>query len=290
MISIIITIFNRENTIEAAIESCLNQTFSDYEIILIDDGSTDNSARKVEKYLCENIKYFYQENQGAAAAKNRGVAEAQFDFVTFLDSDDLFSSPHTLQYIAEALHEDIDFISFKKVIFRKISGDVIRIDKLVSTDIDLEKHLLNSPLNYAGHHPYTFRRETFLQAGGFDINSKWGDALIFWRRFFRQRIKFKVIPEVGYIYNQLDSNSISRNRSSDYYLIALKVILRCYADNKDAINKQKSEKIWQLIIFSYALKSKKVDFIFNSLLSLVVGRIYYIPAAINYLLRTKVLK
>lgn len=69
MISIVITIYNRENTIEAAIESCLIQDFSHYEIILVDDGSTDNSAHKVEKYLCNNVKYFYQENQGAAAAK-----------------------------------------------------------------------------------------------------------------------------------------------------------------------------------------------------------------------------
>ena len=62
MISIVITIYNRENTIEAAIESCLIQDFSHYEIILVDDGSTDNSAHKVEKYLCNNVKYFYQEN------------------------------------------------------------------------------------------------------------------------------------------------------------------------------------------------------------------------------------
>ncbi|MEL3229393.1 glycosyltransferase family A protein, partial [Escherichia coli] len=211
MISIVITIYNRENTIEAAIESCLIQDFSHYEIILVDDGSTDNSAHKVEKYLCNNVKYFYQENQGAAAAKNRGVAESQFEFVTFLDSDDMFSSPHTLGLIYEALRDNTDFVSFKQVVLRKKSGDVIRIDKQVSNNVDMKKHMLYSPLNYAGHHPYTFRKKFFLQAGGFDTRSKWGDALIFWRRFFKQDIKYKIIHDIGYIYNQVDSNSLSRN-------------------------------------------------------------------------------
>lgn len=82
----------------------------------------------------------------------------------------------------------------------------------------------------------------FSPSGGFDTRSKWGDALIFWRRFFKQDIKYKIIHDIGYIYNQVDSNSLSRNRRSNYYLIALDVILRCYEENKYAIYAQKVEK------------------------------------------------
>jgi len=87
MISVIIPTFNREHTIAQAIESVLAQTYKDLEIIVIDDGSTDDTKTVLEPYK-DRIKYFYQENKGVASARNKGLEEARGEFIAFLDSDD----------------------------------------------------------------------------------------------------------------------------------------------------------------------------------------------------------
>lgn len=290
MISIIITIYNREATVEAAIESCLNQTFKNYEIILVDDGSSDNSAKKVEKYLSGNVKYFYQHNQGAAAAKNRGVSEATYDYVTFLDSDDTYFSENTLQNISVHIRNRPDFICTKRILIRKKDSDIIAENNQIDSSIDFYKYMLESPLNYAGHNPYVFKKSCFLHAGGFDANSKWGDALIFWRRFFKLNPKIAIVAEPGYIYNQIDDNSVSRKRNSIYYETALDVMYRCYKENVRDIFSLKVEKNWQLIFMLYALKSRTPKNILKMIALLCTGRFYFIPKAIKYILETKVIK
>lgn len=95
LISIIITCFNREKYINEAIDSALRQTYSNYEIVFIDDGSTDDSA-SIAKSYGNQVRYFHQENKGASAAKNAGVLVSQGEFISFLDSDDLWS-PDKLQ-------------------------------------------------------------------------------------------------------------------------------------------------------------------------------------------------
>ncbi|MDN8599604.1 glycosyltransferase family A protein [Citrobacter sp. S2-9] len=290
MISIIITVFNRQNTVEAAIESCLSQNFSEYEILIIDDGSTDQSADKIKKYLGKNVKYFYQENQGAAAAKNKGVHEANYEYVTFLDSDDIYFSENTLRNIFVLLKKEPDFICTKNILIRKSDSDIIADNKQISSDVDFYKFMLSSPLNYAGHNPYVFKKTLFLQAGGFDVNSKWGDALIFWRRFFKLNPKFAIVTEPGYIYNQIDNNSVSRKRSPEYYSTALDVMLRCYSENHKDIHLFKVEKSWHLIFMLYAIKSKSLRKVIKMAMLLCSGRFYFIPSAIRYLLETKVMK
>lgn len=88
MISVIIPVFNREKTILKSIESVLRQTISDIEIIVVDDGSTDNSADIIKNIQDNRIKYFYQINSGACVARNKGIEIAKGDIIAFHDSDD----------------------------------------------------------------------------------------------------------------------------------------------------------------------------------------------------------
>jgi GT2 family glycosyltransferase len=88
-VSVVIPTFNRENYIGRAIESVLNQTYSDYEILVVDDGSTDQTKQKVLEYG-DSVNYIYQENQGPSAARNKGIQLAQGEYIAFLDSDDCF--------------------------------------------------------------------------------------------------------------------------------------------------------------------------------------------------------
>ncbi|MDJ0555185.1 MAG: glycosyltransferase [Microcoleaceae cyanobacterium MO_207.B10] len=89
MVSVIIPTYNNADYIQSAIESVLGQTYTVYEIIVVDDGSTDNTYQVLEPYL-DKVKYIYQENQGAAKARNRGIEISQGEFIAFLDADDFF--------------------------------------------------------------------------------------------------------------------------------------------------------------------------------------------------------
>ncbi|NDL01284.1 glycosyltransferase family 2 protein [Photorhabdus bodei] len=92
LVSIIIPAFNVEDIIENSINSVLNQTYKNTEIIIVNDGSTDGTMdvlnRLSEQYF--NIEVFSQENRGISAARNVGLSKAKGDYVTFLDSDDSF--------------------------------------------------------------------------------------------------------------------------------------------------------------------------------------------------------
>jgi glycosyltransferase involved in cell wall biosynthesis len=87
-VSIIIPVFNSEKTIENTINSCLKQTYSNIEILVIDDGSTDKSAKIIKSLNNDKIKYFYFENSGRSEARNRGLKYATGEYIQFLDSDD----------------------------------------------------------------------------------------------------------------------------------------------------------------------------------------------------------
>jgi len=94
LVSIIIPTFNHAKYVIEAINSVLNQTYQNFELIIIDDGSTDNTKEVVNKIIAENadkkISYFYQKNCGVSAARNKGIHEAKWENITFLDADDIF--------------------------------------------------------------------------------------------------------------------------------------------------------------------------------------------------------
>lgn len=99
LFSVVIPTFNRSRTIQRAVDSVLGQTEQDFEIIIVDDGSTDETFRVVNVLSAAEprIKYFKQANGGASRARNRGIEESNGKFVAFLDSDDIFLPFHLRQ-------------------------------------------------------------------------------------------------------------------------------------------------------------------------------------------------
>tara|TARA_B100000963_G_scaffold327386_1_gene315096 strand:+ start:341 stop:1231 length:891 start_codon:yes stop_codon:yes gene_type:complete len=104
LFSVIIPVYNRESIIKSTIESVINQSFSNWELIVVDDGSTDNTRTSVLKFSIndERIKYIYQNNAERSVARNNGIKHASGDWICFLDSDDAFKDNHL-----EILHERI---------------------------------------------------------------------------------------------------------------------------------------------------------------------------------------
>lgn len=102
VVSVITPTYNRCSTLSRAIESVLEQTYKDFEYLLIDDGSVDGTADLVEEYADERLEYIeFDENRGANAARNRGINEADGEIIAFLDSDDAFP-PENLSEKVEA--------------------------------------------------------------------------------------------------------------------------------------------------------------------------------------------
>ena len=120
MISVIVPVYNVENVLHYCIDSILNQTYKDFELILVDDGSTDKSGKICDEYADQDsrIRVFHKKNGGVSSARNVGIDNAKGEYICFVDSDDFVS----LKYIETLLeikkrHQDIDNIwcSFRTV-------------------------------------------------------------------------------------------------------------------------------------------------------------------------------
>lgn len=94
MISVVIPLYNKEKYIERCIHSVLNQTFQNFEIVIVNDGSTDNSVFKVENIHDQRIQIIHQPNSGVSAARNEGIKNSRFDYIAFIDADDEWTNDH----------------------------------------------------------------------------------------------------------------------------------------------------------------------------------------------------
>ena len=103
MFSVIVPLYNKEISIKNTIQSILNQKYQKFEVIIVNDGSTDNSAKIVESIDDERVRLVHQKNQGVSAARNRGIIEAKCEWIAFLDGDDLWEKDH-LQELIKMMH------------------------------------------------------------------------------------------------------------------------------------------------------------------------------------------
>lgn len=128
MISIIIPSYNCANFIQYAIESVLNQAYTNYEIIVVDDGSTDDTKAVLASIDDDRLIIVEQTNQGASAARNHGLKLAKGEFVAFLDADDQWFS-HKLQKQAEVFEKYSDLIAvFSNFHITSVNNDIISTD------------------------------------------------------------------------------------------------------------------------------------------------------------------
>ncbi len=138
MISVIIPVYNAEKTIARCIDSVLEQTYQDFEILLIDDGSTDSSGEICKTYADNDsrVKYIKKENGGVSTARNRGIDEAQRKYITFIDSDDWFELVTLERLVATAEENNADMVIPRtRMYFCKPDGS---FDKYVYNDDDFE--------------------------------------------------------------------------------------------------------------------------------------------------------
>jgi len=155
-LSVIIPVYNTSKYIEKCLNSILNQYMNDIELIIVNDGSTDNSEEIITKWIDEykdkiEVKYFKKENGGLSSARNFGVKHATGEYITFVDSDD-YLDPQIYQHLEKYMEDKVELIKFKmstvdengKIIenlngpiFTKCSGQEA-FEKLYKSDTFLE--------------------------------------------------------------------------------------------------------------------------------------------------------
>lgn len=115
-VSVIMPAHNRETFIRDSIDSVLAQTFTDFELIVVDDGSTDTTAAIVKSYTDPRIRLIRQPNQGVSVARNTGLEAAQGEFITFLDSDDLYYPEFlkTLYHLMQSNETEMTFSNYSE--------------------------------------------------------------------------------------------------------------------------------------------------------------------------------
>lgn len=174
--SIIIPTYNRANLIVETLDSIITQTYSNWECIIIDDGSTDNTFEIIQDYINKDsrIKYYQRplkKSKGPSSCRNFGIEKAKGEFVLFLDSDDLLTRVCIENRVKFAqLNSDFDFWIFKTKVFEKnpIDGNVI-----FNTKLEEYSDQIYLKLFFEGFHPFCvlsplWRIEKLKIIGGFD--------------------------------------------------------------------------------------------------------------------------
>lgn len=166
-VSAIIPTHNRQELVTEAIQSVLAQSYRDFEIIVVDDGSTDSTRSVVQAFTDPRLRYIHQENAGLAAARNTGIRAARGDFVAFLDDDDVWF-PEKLSWQVTVLQRQLDT--------GLVTGGWVCVDNsgtqlsqakpwLWRPQLDLDTWLMACPAVPAA---VTVRRDWLERAGGFD--------------------------------------------------------------------------------------------------------------------------
>lgn len=184
MISIIIPCYNAGNYIKKAIDSAINQTYQDFEIIIIDDGSTDNSKQVISQFSDSRIKYIYQENQGVSVARNKGIELSHGEFIAFLDADDIWH-PEKLKIQLDFLEKnpDISFVYSNITMIEESTGaKFTKTFNNFKTQKNLIKNLILTPFNTPSPCTVIVKKSCLFESGLFDPKIKNGEDLDLWLR------------------------------------------------------------------------------------------------------------
>lgn len=214
--SIIVPCYNRVSYLPGLVEIMQRQSFPDWEMILMDDGSTDETAAVIQSYLGDHrIKYFQQSNAGVSVARNAAVEKASGEYLLFLDSDDKLHEP-TLQVLATAIeetHADVLFCSC-----RLIKDGVEKI----KVPADLGKIFAHvKGLFLAG--AFCVRKATFTAVGGYSAGLKFSENFELGMRICQLPVKTTVVDHIAadyFIYSQKrTSNSLENKLNSNLFIL-----------------------------------------------------------------------
>ncbi len=251
-ISVIIPSYNRDKTLPRAIDSVLTQTFSDLELLIVDDGSTDNTREVVEEYMLKDsrVKYIYQENARQAAARNNGIKHSRGEFTAFLDSDD--------EWLSDKLKKQIEYLEthpeFSMVYSNQLMCDSegasrflrYRNDQMVEGNILID--LLERRI-YCSTQSVMVRSRVIEKVGLFDVDLK--NSLEDWE----WTLRIAAESPVGCIKEPLVVRYVNNDYSAGYTLLRMdnhrKILTKIFEKYPVPVAKQK--ELWKKAWFSWGI-------------------------------------
>ena len=195
LVSVILPVYNGQKHLKEAIDSILTQSLTDFELIIINDGSTDNSKSIIDQYDDKRIIYVEQENKGLAKALNVGASYCKGDFIARMDADDI-SHPERFmkQYLFFRSHAKISVLATSFSYIDK-NGKYLGRSFSITHPFLIKKKLLNSG-SVVCHPSVMMRRKDFLDVGGYSeiMGNRFTDYHL-WVKFVKNDYKIKIIPE-----------------------------------------------------------------------------------------------
>jgi glycosyltransferase involved in cell wall biosynthesis len=201
LISCIVPVYNGERYLKEALDSILAQTYSQLEIIVVDDGSTDGTA-KIGAEFGGRLRYLDQLNAGPAAARNRGLNAASGDFVTFLDADDLWHPEKLSRQLA-------CFENRPELGYCVTHVQNFWVAELAEEKDKFSNHRLSNPLPGYVTQTLMARRAVFETVGCFNASLRHGDDTDWFLRASDQGTPAELLPEV-LVYRRLHDANLSR--------------------------------------------------------------------------------
>ena len=238
MISVIVPVYNVEKYLEECLDSIQNQTYSNIEIILVNDGSTDNSKEICEKYCKQDSRFLLinQENQGLSAARNKGVEISTGEYIVFVDSDDIIKTNY-LEKLMQYMTEDVDIVecifTVKKMEF---------LDENIETTTIIFEGDSNEAVKFFPQHTLNVNAVTKLYRREIVEAVPYIDGVIFedvycgigMLKYIRKIIK---IDYKGYYYRQRQASIMHRTftpKNLDIFTVSDK-LLEMYSDREELL-------------------------------------------------------
>lgn len=243
LVSVVITCYNYDKYLKQSIESALNQTYSNLEIIIINDGSTDNSDQVISGYLNnEKIKYIKQENMGQARAKNVGVLNATGAYIAFLDADDIWCADKLEKQMLKFDGKNVGVVYCRARYVDE--NDVIFEYEMTGTYLQPRQGEVTNWLLYDNFIQFSssvVKKECFDKLGLFDETFKMGIDWDLWLRistvyqfdYVEDRLFYYRVGHAG----QMSKNAVERHRCSD---LIIKKFIENNVQNVSKIDLRKS--------------------------------------------------
>ena len=251
--SIIIPLYNKENFIENTLKSVLNQNFKDFEVIIVNDGSTDLSEEKVFLFNDSRIHYYQKKNEGVSAARNYGIEKAKSDYIAFIDADDYW-----YQGFLDEMFKNINCCPELKVFSAAIEIETSK--SVIAADYSIKKTADFEVVNYFTastkrtvlcSSSAVFHKMVFEQIGQFNTKLKSGEDTDLWIRIgliYPIHFSWKILAR--YVY---DPDSLSKKHK-----ITIDSINFCKYELLEETNPD-LKKFLDLNRFSLAIKSKLIN-------------------------------
>lgn len=253
MISVVIPLYNKEKSISNTLLSVLDQSYRDFEIIVIDDGSTDDGAKKVESLNSTKIRLYKRKNEGVSSARNFGVYKAKGEWIFFLDADDTISKD-CLYYFSQLINNQPNIQVFVSNYYMK-KGRIFKRHSLFMKNGVLTNNFRSwfwdtlSPCQGA-----VMYNKNVLLAHPYPINLKrWEDAAMFFEIMKNYKIYTTKRPLFTYI---LDNSSASHGCNN---------IKNDYVGNLDICNNSFWERMCKMVLYYQGKKiyPKEIDNIYG---------------------------